>query len=49
MAKIQELKNEIEGLTKKEFTELYRWLSDRELANWDKEIAADSEGVDLIF
>jgi len=49
MSKIQELKNEIERLPKEEFTELCRWLSDRDWANWDNEIATDSEAGKLDF
>ena len=49
MSKIQELKNEIERLPKEEFTELWRWLSDKDWASCDNEIAADSERGSLIF
>jgi len=49
MSKIQEIKNEIEQLPKEEFTELCRWLSDRDWASWDNEIAADSEAGKLDF
>jgi hypothetical protein len=49
MSKIQELKNEIEQLPKEEFTELCRWLSERDWASWDSEIAADSEAGNLDF
>ncbi len=49
MSKVEELKNEIEQLPKEEFTELCRWLSDRDSASWDYEIAADSEAGKLDF
>jgi hypothetical protein len=49
MSKIEELKNEIEQLPKEEFTELCRWLSDRDWASWDNESAADSEAGKLDF
>ena len=49
MSKIQEIKNEIEQLPKEEFTELCRWLSERDWASWDNEIAADSEAGKLDF
>ena len=49
MSKVEELKNEIEQLPKEEFTELYRWLSERDWAKWDNEIAADSEAGRLDF
>ena len=37
MAKVDELKNEIEKLPKDEFTELVRWLSEKDWERWDKE------------
>ena len=49
MPKVEELKNEIEQLPKEEFTELCRWLSERDSASWDNEIAADSEAGRLDF
>jgi hypothetical protein len=49
MSKVEELKNEIEQLPKEEFTELCRWLSERDSASWDNEIAADSEAGRLDF
>jgi hypothetical protein len=49
MSKVEELKNEIEKLPKEEVIELFRWLSDRDWAIWDNEIAADSESGKLDF
>ena len=49
MAKVDELKNEIEKLPKDEFTELVRWLSEKDWERWDKEIEADSEAGRLDF
>jgi hypothetical protein len=49
MSKIEELKNEIERLPEEEFAELSRWLSERDWARWDSEIAADSESGKLEF
>ena len=49
MAKVDELKNEIEKLPKEEFTELVRWLSEKDWERWDKEIEADSEAGRLDF
>ena len=49
MSKVEELKNEIERLPDKEFTELCRWLSEKDWARWDDEIAADSETGKLDF
>lgn len=49
MSKIEELKAEIERLPSKEFTELFRWLSERDWERWDKEIEADSQAGRLDF
>jgi hypothetical protein len=49
MSKVEQLKNEIEQLPKKEFTELCRWVSDRDWASWDNELAADSKAGKLDF
>lgn len=49
MAKVDELKTEIEKLPKEEFSELVRWLSEKDWERWDKEIEADSETGRLDF
>lgn len=49
MAKVDELKTEIEKLPKEEFTELVRWLSEKDWESWDKEIETDSEAGRLDF
>ncbi len=49
MSKVNELKTEIERLPKEEFTELVRWLSEKDWERWDKEIEADSEAGRLDF
>jgi len=49
MSKVDELKTEIERLPKEEFTELVRWLSEKDWERWDKEIEADSEAGNLDF
>ncbi len=49
MSKIEELKTEIERLPQEEFTELIRWLSEKDRERWDKEIEADSEAGKLDF
>jgi hypothetical protein len=49
VSKIQELKKEIESLPEEEFTELCRWLSEKDWARWDNEIAADSKAGNLDF
>ena len=49
MSKIDELKAEIERLPGEEFTELFRWLSEKDWERWDKEIEADSQAGRLDF
>ncbi|MBI5411461.1 MAG: hypothetical protein HZA21_05665 [Nitrospirae bacterium] len=49
MSKVDELKTEIERLPQEEFTELVRWLSEKDWERWDKEIEADSEAGKLDF
>ena len=49
VSKIEKLKTEIEGLPKKEFAELARWLSEKDWERWDKEIEADSKAGRLDF
>ena len=49
MSKIDEPKADIERLPSEEFAELFRWLSEKEWENWDKEIDADSQAGRLDF
>ena len=49
MAKVDELKTEIERLPPEQFAELARWLSERDWERWDKEIEADSLAGKLDF
>ena len=49
MSKVEKLKSEIERLPEEEFAELFRWLSEKDWARWDCEIAADSEAGKLDF
>lgn len=42
MAKVDELKTEIERLPPEQFAELARWLSEKDWDRWDKEIKTDS-------
>jgi len=49
MSKVDELKTEIERLPENEFTELVRWLSEKDWERWDKQIEADSEAGKLDF
>jgi hypothetical protein len=49
LAKLDELKAEIERLPREEFTEIFRWLSARDWERWYKEIESDSETGKLDF
>lgn len=49
MSKVDEIKAEIERLPSEEFTELFRWLSEKDWDKWDKEIEADSQSGRLDF
>lgn len=49
MSKVDELKIEIERLPREEFTELVRWLSEKDWERWDEEIIADSQAGKLDF
>ncbi len=49
MSKIDELKAEIERLASEEFAELFRWLSEKDWEQWDKEIEANSQAGRLDF
>jgi hypothetical protein len=49
MSKVEKLKMEIETLPKEEFTELVRWMSEKDWEMWDREIEADSQAGKLDF
>jgi len=49
MSKVEKLKLEIETLPKEEFTELVRWLSEKDWERWDMEIQSDSDSGKLDF
>ena len=49
MSKVDDLKMEIERLPSEEFTELVRWLSEKDWERWDREIEADSKAGKLDF
>ncbi len=49
MSKIDELKVQIERLPSEEFTELCRWLSEKDWERWDKQIEADCQSGRLDF
>ena len=49
MSKLDELKAEIESLPSEEFSEIFRWLSEKDWQRWDKDIEADSQAGKLDF
>ncbi len=49
MSKVDQLKTEIERLPEEEFTELIRWLSEKEWQRWDAQVETDSEAGKLDF
>lgn len=49
MSKVDELKTEIEKLPPEEFSQLVRWLTEKDWESWDREIEADSENGKLEF
>jgi hypothetical protein len=49
MPEIDEIKADIERLPSEEVAELFRWLSEKEWENWDKEVEADSAAGKLDF
>ncbi len=49
MSKVDQLKAEIERLSDNESAEIYRWMSEREWENWDRQIEADSKAGKLDF
>ena len=49
MSRIDDLKAEIERLPSEEFTELLRWLSEKDWERWDQQIATDSQTGRLNF
>lgn len=49
MSKVDELKTEIAQLPENEFTELIRWLSEKDCERWDKQIEDDAAAGKLDF
>lgn len=49
IGKIDDLKAEIERLPSEEFAELFRWLSEKDWENWDRQIEADAQAGKLDF
>jgi len=49
MAKVDEIKAEIEALPRDDYAELRRWFTERDWEEWDAELEADSEAGKLDF
>ena len=49
MAKIQELVNSIESLSKRDFTQLRVWFVERDHEQWDEQVKRDSDSGKLDF
>lgn len=49
MAKLDELKREIEELPTEQVSELFRWLSAKDWQRWDEEIESDSRAGKMDF
>ncbi len=49
MSKIDQLKAEIEELPDEDRAEIFRWLSEKDWENWDRQIEADSRAGKLDF
>ena len=49
MSKIDDLKAEVEKLPREEFSEFFRWMTDKDWERWDREIEADSDAGKLDF
>ncbi|MBI4674787.1 MAG: hypothetical protein HY741_24340 [Chloroflexi bacterium] len=49
MIKVQEIQKAIESLPRSEYVQLREWFLERDWAEWDKQIEADSEAGKLDF
>jgi hypothetical protein len=49
MSMLDDLRAKIENLPSEEFSEIVRWLSEKDWERWDKEIEADSQAGKLDF
>ena len=49
MTKVEKIQNAIKTLSKKEYTHLRQWFSERDWEKWDRQIEADSESGKLDF
>lgn len=49
MIDIKKIKNEIEKLPESDFSELRRWIAEKDWKKWDKKIEKDSKANKLDF
>ncbi len=49
MMQIEQLQNEIEALSPKEFTRLRRWFAEKDWERWDKQLEVDVAAGKLDF
>ncbi|MFI5295650.1 MAG: hypothetical protein ACHQ0Y_11570 [Thermodesulfovibrionales bacterium] len=49
MSKVEEIKEAIDSLPEQEYVELRRWLSEKDWAKWDRQIAEHSDSGKLDF
>ena len=49
MSKVSLLKSEIESLPPRQYKQIRKWFSEKEWADWDKEIEADADAGKLDF
>ncbi len=49
MSKVDEIKNAIEALPQKDYTQLRQWFTERDWQNWDMQIETASDAGELDF
>jgi len=49
MITIQEIKSAIRSLSQQEYTQLLRWIHDKDWNDWDKQLEADAASGKLDF
>ena len=49
MTRIEEIENAVASLPVKEYRQFREWFLERDWAQWDKQIEADSESGKLLF
>lgn len=49
MTTVQEIKSAIRSLSRQEYTQLLRWIHDKDWNDWDKQLEADASSGKLDF